>query len=636
MSLKTKLIVLLISFTMVPLVVFGAILFSQARSILEYVRLAQLNNIADLKKDKIETFFIERKADIRSTQNFLNIKRNLPVLTAPERERSRTAYAAALKELDDQLRPFQQAYEYLDIMLTDSKGRFVYSSDEKHKRADRGRSLPDSRFFEEGKKGVYFTDVLMNNTPGDAGNPYEMFSVAPLTDTNGKFIGEIVIEIDMGPVYKFIRETTGLAQTGEALITRKDGDSILFLSPINDDPDAALKKKVPMNNKLAYAAQKAALGQTGSGITTDYRGTEVLAAWRYIPSLRWGLVTKINTAEAFAPVRTLQVIMLSLGLFMIVAGIFAAVAIARTIIRPIHLLQQGADAVAAGDLSRRVGTSARDEIGRLGQSFDAMTEALQRDIVGRKKAEEEVRALNKDLEHHVRQLEESNKELEAFSYSVSHDLRSPLRSIDGFSQALDEDYSGKLDDEGRDYLERIRSATQRMAQLIDDLLKLSRVARMEAKRERVDLSAIAEEIAGRLRKNHPERPVRFDIATGLETSGDERLLTVALENLIANAWKFSEKNPEAVIEFGIAHVQGEPAYYVKDNGAGFDMAFADKLFNPFQRLHNAAEFSGTGIGLATVKRIINRHGGRVWIEGAVGKGTTVYFTLEQQSLKSQV
>jgi light-regulated signal transduction histidine kinase (bacteriophytochrome) len=319
--------------------------------------------------------------------------------------------------------------------------------------------------------------------------------------------------------------------------------------------------------------------------------------------------------------------MLSLGAFMALIGLVAAAVIARTVTRPIQLLQEGAEAIKAGDLRRRVGTGARDEVGRLSRAFDAMTYALVNDIAEREKAEEEVRGLNKDLEHHIRQLEESNRELDAFSYSVSHDLRSPLRSIDGFSRALVEDYSGKLDDEGRDYLERIRGATQRMAQLIDDLLKLSRVARMEAQRETVDLSAIAADISGRLRKNRPERQVRFIIADGLAASGDERLLTVALENLIANAWKFSEKNPEAVIEFGIAHVQGEPAFYVKDNGAGFDMAFAGKLFNPFQRLHHAAEFSGTGIGLATVKRIINRHGGRVWIESQMNTGTTVYFTL---------
>jgi signal transduction histidine kinase len=627
MLLKNKLIVLFTAFTLVPLVLFGSFVFSRARNSLESVRIAQLRNIADLKKDKIEAFFIARTGDITLAQNFLNIKRNLPVMSAPERDRSRAAYTNALKELDGQLRPFQQAYGYLDVMLTDRMGRVVYNSDENHKLSDRGRFLPDSRFFEEGKKGVYFSDVLMNTVPGDVDNPYEIFCLAPLTDITGNFIGAVVIEIDMGPVYKFIRETTGLGETGEALIVRKEGDAVLFLSPTNEDPDAALKKKTPQNATLAYAAQKAALGETGSGITTDYRGTEVLAAWRYIPLVRWGLVTKINATEAYAPVRTLQVIMLCLGLFMIIAGTFAAMAIARTITHPIQTLQQGAEAVAAGDLSRRVGTSAKDEIGLLGQSFDAMTEALKRDIAGRKKAEEEVRALNKDLEHHVRQLEESNRELEAFSYSVSHDLRSPLRSIDGFSLALLEDYADKLDAGGKDYLARVRAATQRMAQLIDDLLKLSRVARMELKRERINLSALASTIAARFRDSAPERTAKFIIENDLTASCDERLLTVALENLFANAWKFSEKNSLTVIEFGVTRAQEAPAFFVKDNGAGFDMKYADKLFNPFQRLHREVEFPGTGIGLATVKRIVSRHGGRVWIEGEVNKGTTVYFTL---------
>jgi signal transduction histidine kinase len=627
MPLKTKLIIVLISFTLVPLVLFGAILFFQAGNSLESVRLAQLNNIADLKKDRIEAFFAERTGNIRSAQNFLNIKRNLPVLSAPERDQSPAAYTNARKELDGQLRPFQQAHGYLDVMLTDRTGRVVYSSDEKHKPADREKFIQDSRFFEEGKRGVYFTDVLMNKAPGDARTPFEMLCVAPLTDLNGNFIGEVVIEIDMGPVYKVIRETTGMGKTGEALIVRREGDSVLFLSPINDDPDAALKKKAPLNDKLAYAAQKAALGETGSGIATDYRGTEVLAAWRYLPSLRWGLVTKINATEAFAPVRTLQVIMLSLGLFTLIAGIGAAMAIARTITRPIHALQQGAEAIAAGDLSRRVGTGARDEIGLLGRSFDAMTEALERDMMGRKKAEEEVRTLNKDLEHHVRQLEESNRELEAFSYSVSHDLRSPLRSIDGFSIALLEDHKDKLDAEGRDYLDRIRGATRRMAQLIDDLLTLSRVARFEMKRQRVDLSAVAVGMAAQLKKNDPGRAAEFVIAEGCIAYGDERLLTVVLENLFANAWKFSEHKPDSVIEFGAELQSDSVVYFIKDTGAGFDMAYADKLFNPFQRLHKMSEFAGTGIGLATVKRIINRHGGRVWIESGLNKGTTVYFTL---------
>jgi len=323
----------------------------------------------------------------------------------------------------------------------------------------------------------------------------------------------------------------------------------------------------------------------------------------------------------------LRAIVVVVGALIVFLGGIGAAVISKTITGPILALQRGAEAIAAGDLSHRVGTAANDEVGSLARSFDAMTEALVLDIARREKVEEEVRELNRDLEHHVRQLEESNHELDAFSYSVSHDLRSPLRSIDGFSLALLEDYADKLDSPGRDYLERVRGATQRMSQLIDDLLTLSRVARFEMKRERVDLSSLAAGIAARLKQNHPERSAEIVVADGLIAHGDERLLTVVLENLFANAWKFSEKTPHSVIEFGAELKSDAIVYFVKDNGAGFDMTYADKLFNPFQRLHTTSEFAGTGIGLATVKRIINRHGGRVWIESEVNKGTTVYFSL---------
>jgi light-regulated signal transduction histidine kinase (bacteriophytochrome) len=225
------------------------------------------------------------------------------------------------------------------------------------------------------------------------------------------------------------------------------------------------------------------------------------------------------------------------------------------------------------------------------------------------------------------QLEVANKELEAFAYSVSHDLRSPLRSIDGFSLALFEDCIDKLDDQEKDYLMRIRNATQRMARLIDDLLKLSRVTRGEMTHDVVSLSVIVRTIADSIRKQDPERAADFIIADDLKVSGDTHLLTIALENLLTNAWKFTKKSPRTVIEFGVARVNAQTAYFVRDNGIGFNMTFASKLFTPFQRLHRESEFPGTGIGLATVKRIINRHGGRVWIEGEENKGTTVYFTL---------
>ena len=236
---------------------------------------------------------------------------------------------------------------------------------------------------------------------------------------------------------------------------------------------------------------------------------------------------------------------------------------------------------------------------------------------------------NRDLEETNRELEGANSELEAFSYSVSHDLRAPLRSIEGFAQILLEDHAQGLDEEARGYLRRVRAASRRMALLIDDLLDLSRVTRSPLTRQMVDLSALAREIAAEIEKSQPDRRVRFVIADGLAVRGDPRLLRVLLENLLGNAFKFTQKESEATIEFGAVTRDGGVAYYVRDNGVGFDEAYATKLFGAFQRLHGSEDFEGTGIGLATVQRIVQRHGGKAWAEGAVGKGATFFFTLRQ-------
>lgn len=250
-----------------------------------------------------------------------------------------------------------------------------------------------------------------------------------------------------------------------------------------------------------------------------------------------------------------------------------------------------------------------------------------RDITERKRTQDHIRELNQKLELRNAELEMMNKELESFSYSVSHDLRAPLRAIDGFSLALLEDCTEKLDSEGKKHLERIRAATLRMANLIDDMLKLARIARMEPEMDEVNLSSLSEEVILQLKTLEPSRDVRVDIGPGLKVTGDRHLLRAALENLLGNAWKFTSKCPNPHIEVGVTGGRSEPVFFVRDNGAGFEMRYADKLFGVFQRLHAEREYPGTGVGLATVQRIMGKHGGRIWAESAVGKGATFYFVL---------
>jgi len=263
------------------------------------------------------------------------------------------------------------------------------------------------------------------------------------------------------------------------------------------------------------------------------------------------------------------------------------------------------------------------EVSELARSFRELTSR-------RKKAEEELNSLNARLEHLVSertaQLQATNRELDAFAYSVSHDLRAPLRGIEGFSLALLEDYGDKLDETGMDYLDRIRQGCIRMGRLIDDLLKLSRITRSEIQLKPVDLGGMALQVIEELRRHEPERQVTVRIEEGLTAVADQTLIRTVLENLLGNAWKFTQKTEQALIEFGALRGEGDPVFYIRDNGAGFNMEYENRLFGAFQRLHRSDEFEGTGIGLASAQRVLLLHGGRIWAEGEEGKGAVFYFT----------
>jgi signal transduction histidine kinase len=365
-------------------------------------------------------------------------------------------------------------------------------------------------------------------------------------------------------------------------------------------------------------------GKRGKLEIENSKGPWQLGVFSPVPGVPWAVRILQPIDEAFAPVTK----MTRKVIFSVVAVLLLTAAMgwwsATRVSRPLIQLRNAVASLSGEDGTQRVNFPQADEIGELGRTFNQMADT----IVAKEK---DLHKANEELEQRVAertaQLEAANKELEAFSYSVSHDLRAPLRAIDGFSQALLEDCSDKLDREGKDYLDRICAGSQRMGQLIDDLLNLSRLARSAIARQPVNLSTLAESIVTELRTTEPERRVDVAITEELKANGDDRLLRVVLENLLGNAWKFTGKSAEPKVEFGVVQNNGTPAYFVRDNGAGFDMAYMDKLFGPFQRLHAMTEFKGTGIGLATVQRIIHRHGGRVWAEAQVGKGATFYFTL---------
>lgn len=299
-----------------------------------------------------------------------------------------------------------------------------------------------------------------------------------------------------------------------------------------------------------------------------------------------------------------------LALMALLTGL-AAWLFRRDVLRPIARLELATREVAAGNWSFELDVGSADELGDMARHFDAMTRALRDSF--------------SQLELSNRELVGLNKELESFSYSVSHDLRSPLRSMDGFSLALLEDYGDRLDDEARDSLQRIRAASQRMGRLIDELLGLARVTRAELRVEPIDLSELAGEIAAGLARTQPERQVRWEIEDGITLRGDRELVSIALQNLLDNAWKFTGKAAQAVIRVATQQQDGQRVCVVADNGAGFDMTYASRLFGAFQRLHHESDFPGTGVGLAIVQRVMQRHGWPLWAQASPGQGASFYF-----------
>jgi signal transduction histidine kinase len=355
-------------------------------------------------------------------------------------------------------------------------------------------------------------------------------------------------------------------------------------------------------------------GQRGTiQFINPIEGEEKLGAYLPLSGSGWAVVYVLPTTIAFAPVDELAryIILIAAGLAALLG--FVSLIIVRQIVRPLGRLTAAAATIGTGNFTQRIELRTDDEIGKLSEEFNRMASAL---------SDKETQLLS-----YTAQLENTNKELEAFSYSVSHDLRAPLRAIDGFSRILLEDYIDNLGEEGKRVLNVIRNNTQKMGQLIDDLLLFSHLGRQGLRASGIDIGKLAKAASEELKLAVPERKLKFTINTLIPAHGDQAMIRQVLINLLSNAVKFTRPKENATIEVGGEREGNENIYYVKDNGVGFDMQYVNKLFGVFQRLHSSEEFEGTGVGLAIVQRIIHRHGGRVWAEGKVNEGATFYFSL---------
>jgi signal transduction histidine kinase len=620
----------------IPLLLVSVLTFTHYRNSLETTRLLNLQDISALKADKIETYFAGLKANIEVAQGYYNIKKNLPVLTRLADHPNDPKFLAADKMLDEQLQRMQSFLGLSDIMLINIVGKIVYASNDEYHPAVFLNPLPDpqQKAFAEGKNRVYLSDVFISKATG---NRPAMLVTAPAVDFNGALIGVIAFEVDMNSIYKLIQDVTGLGDTGEVLVAKKKGNEAVYLNPLRHDPDAALKKGIPLGGEMGGPIQEAVQGRTGAGRLQDYRGKNVIAAWRYLPSIDWGMVAKIDTEEAFADVTKLRNRVLVVVVVVFVLCGIIAFSIAKFISAPIKTLSRGAEIIGSGNLDYKIGSHRKDEIGQLSRSFDKMTgdlkkitasrDELNREIAYRKQAEEDILRLNEDLKYHVVQLEESNRELDAFSYSVSHDLRSPLRHMAGFMELLQKRSWPQLDETNRHYMTIISESSKRMGTLIDDLLAFSRIGRSEMRTVAIRVKQLVQEAIGGLQEETKERDIAWKIGELPEIYGDPSLLRLVLVNLISNAVKFTRPRPRAEIEIGCTEEEDEFVFFVRDNGVGFDMNYAEKLFGVFQRLHHRDEFEGTGIGLANVRRIVSRHGGKVWAVGSLDHGATFFFSL---------
>lgn len=753
MNIRTKLLTVFLTITIAASAVIAVVIFINARNLLQKTITQDLEHVADLKKEKIETFFNVLRDDISVLKDANDVRRGFAIIN--EEATSTSAYTEAIGVLHDHLRVIQQGKGFEDVLLVNPNKQIVYVANEGHGSMDPKNPVQDAlvETFESAKTGVYFSDIFEDFR----GYRFAMLVAAPVRAADGAFLGELIIEVNMDPVYAFIQDIMGLGETGETLIAKKENGSVRILNPLRNDKGAALKRIIQIGDNTGTDVQQAAQEERGSGTAIDYRGNGVLAAWRSLPALRWVMVSKIDLAEAFAPIQTFGVILVIIS--GIVMGIFviAAFILARSISEPIERLEKGADIVAKGDLDHKIGMKGNDEVGRLSRAFDAMTEKLKESYEGLEEKvhirtagiEEEKQKFitliehlpvgvfmmkapegivvaanpkslallgqNKDLweekqksyrdvhaviratredgsPYPVEELpitialrggkiterndivitrpdgekvtlrligvpvkgadgkviyaiavfDDITKEHEIdrakteFVSLASHQLRTPLSTINWYTEMLLAEDVGKITPDQKSYLEEIYKGNQRMVGLVNALLNVSRIetGTFATEVKAVDLE---DELDLTLKEFEPMiREKKMNIAKDYAPdvpilNVDQKMIHIIFQNLISNAVKYTP--PEGRI---MVHVRREGAGHVyievSDTGYGIPKHQYDRIFTKLFRADNIVgkDTEGTGLGLYLVRLVVEQLKGKIWFVSEEKKGTSFFITIPIQ------
>ena len=611
MNLRSRILLLFVLLAIVPVVIVGFLAYYTGRQSIEQVEINHLVSTNLMKSSELARWIEGNQQSIEElAQRPLMAQYSATMATFDPADPS---YDPARLSLEaDHLRPrVKPAGGFIEMsVINPVSGVILASSDDMQE----GKYYANQHFFMEGKthtytQGVFYSLPLQQTT---------MIVSTPVSDRKEILVAVLAGRLDLRDLSLIMSAQSGLSQSEKTYLVNK---SNFFVTEPSSGEGYALKKTV-----RTEGVQAGLSGSDGVAFYVDYRNIPVIGAYKWLPEYNMCLITEVDQAEAYAPVNSMAVTMVTIVSLLTLIVVAAGFLLARTITQPLARLVAGAAEIGRyGHLDQKVGTDDRDEIGELSRAFDRMAVELKETTVS-------IDDLERRIHERTAQLEAANRELEAFTYSVSHDLRAPLRAIDGYTRILLEDYQPLLDDEGKRICSVISQGAHKMSDLIDDLLAFSRLGRAAINPSNIDMETLAKTIFQELTTVQSRKRIDFQMDSLPPAVGDPALLRQVWVNLLSNSIKFSRKKKRAVIRVRGENTENETVYSVQDNGVGFDMQYSGKLFGVFQRLHSVKEFEGNGVGLALVQRVIHRHGGRVWAEGEVGKGATFYFTLPRQGV----